>query len=117
LQIELDAFSGRPNPRWEPTGDQTANFLARFHALKPSPGSHAPPDSLGYRGFVVTANGGTVGGYDEVRIYRGLVFARRGDRAETFIDSERALENWLFDSLQGHVPESVLQYIKSEIKR
>jgi hypothetical protein len=99
------------------TEEQATGFLAQLRALKPSPGSHRPPDSLGYRGFVVTANGGTVGGYDKVIIYRGLVFTHRGDREETFVDSQHAMEHKLLDSSKGNVPESVLQYIKSEIEQ
>ena len=117
LQIELDAFSGRPNPNWRLTADQVVEFLKKFHALKAAPGVHSAPNNLGYRGFVVTANDETVGGYDELRVYHGLVFASRGDRTETFIDSERSMEHSLFDSSQDHVPESILQYIQSEIQR
>src|SRR3979411_614377 len=95
LQIELDAFSGRPNPNWRLTADQVVEFLKKFHALKAAPGVHSAPNNLGYRGFVVTANGETVGGYDELRVYHGLVFASRGDRTETFIDSEWSMPHRL----------------------
>src|SRR4029077_12855271 len=33
LQVELDAFSGQPNPRWELTADESAEFLAQFQKL------------------------------------------------------------------------------------
>jgi hypothetical protein len=117
LQIELDAFSGRPNPRWELTGTQAAEFLTLLRALRPAHGSHSMADGLGYRGFIVSANDGPVGGYDDIRLYRGTVLARRGGRTETFSDPERVLERWLLGSARGHVAESVLQYIQSEIGR
>jgi hypothetical protein len=40
LQIELDAFSGLPNSRWELTGAQAAEFLGLLRALRPAQGSH-----------------------------------------------------------------------------
>jgi len=117
LQIELDAFSGRPNPRWELTGAQAAEFLTLLRALPPAQGRHLTAEGLGYRGFVVSANDGQVNGYDDIRVYRGTVLSRRGDRAETFSDPERILERWLLRSARGHVDEPVLQYIQSEIGR
>jgi hypothetical protein len=117
LQIELDAFSGRPNPRWELTGAQAAEFLTLLRALPPAQGSHFTAEGLGYRGFVVSANDGQVNGYDDIRVYRGTVLSRRGNRAETFSDPERILEHWLLRSARSHVDEPVLQYIQSEIGR
>lgn len=117
MQIELDAFSGRPNPRWELTETQEAEFLTSLRALRPAQGSHSTADGLGYRGFIVRPNGASVDGYDDIRLYRGIVLARRGGHTETFSDPERVLERWLLDSARGHVAESVLQYIQSEIGR
>jgi hypothetical protein len=117
LEIELDAFSGRPNPRWELTGTQAAEFLARLRALRPTQEGQFGGEGLGYRGFVVRAKGEQVDGFDEVRLYRGTVLARHGDRTETFSDPDRILERWLLDSARGHVSETVLRNIQSEIGR
>ena len=76
MEIELDAFSGRPNPRWELTGAQAAEFLARLRALRPTQGRDFVVEDLGYRGFIVRAKGEPVDGFDEVRLYRGTFFAR-----------------------------------------
>jgi hypothetical protein len=117
LEVELDAFSGRPNPRWELTGPQAAEILARLRALPPLPDRPAGADGLGYRGFVLRATDGSLDGYDEVRLHRGIVLTRRGDRTEAFSDPERTLERQLLVTARGHVPEPVLQYIASEIGR
>ena len=117
LQVELDAFSGLPNPRWNLTEEQTAGFLTRFRALRTARDVPSTGGGLGYRGFVVRPNTGTVNGYDEIRLYHGTVRARRGDRVETFSDSDRGLERWLLDSARGHVDESILKYIRDEIGR
>jgi hypothetical protein len=117
LEIELDAFSGRPNPRWELTGEQAAEFLTRLRALRPTLRSHFEEGGLGYRGFIVRAKGEPLGGFDEVRLYRGTVLARYGGRTDTFSDAERILERWLLNSARGHVDGSVLQYVQGEIGR
>jgi hypothetical protein len=116
LQVELDAFSGRPNPRWELTDTQAAEFLARLRSLQPTKDSHRANEGLGYRGFVVRAKSEPVDGFDQIRLYRETVLARHGDRDETLNDPGRILERWLLDLARGHVPESVLLYVQSEIE-
>ena len=117
LQVELDAFSGRPNPRWDLTQTQAAEFLARLRKLQQAQSSFPRSDGLGYRGFIVSGNEGMLDSYNDARVYRGIVFARRGKREEIFADSERSLERWLLESARGHVDESALKYIESEIAR
>ena len=117
LQIELDAFSGQPNPRWELTKEQAVEFLRQFRALRAAPAGHSGGQGLGYRGFIVTSKGRLLNGYENVRLYRGYVFAQRGDPVETFHDQERRLEHWLLDSARGHVPESVLPFVQEQIER
>jgi hypothetical protein len=52
MLIELDVFSGRPNPRWELDEQSAAALRALEGRLAAS--DVAPPESpgLGYRGFV-----------------------------------------------------------------
>jgi hypothetical protein len=49
LQIELDAFSGLPNPRWELSEAQAAEFLTQLRALRPAQDRAGTNDGLGYR--------------------------------------------------------------------
>jgi hypothetical protein len=117
LQIELDAFSGRPNPRWELTGAEAEEFLERLRALEPTGGSTAAGDGLGYRGFIARPNGEPSDGLGEIRIYGGTVLAQRGGRAERLSDPGRGLERWLLDTARGHVAEPVLSHVRGEIGR
>lgn len=117
LQVELDAFSGRPNPRWELTEAQKEEFLSMLRGLHPAERESSTPGGLGYRGFVVHGKERSVNGYDEVRIVRGIVEARSVHHSDTFSDPERHLERFLLRSAYGHVSESVLQYIQSEIAK
>ena len=44
MRVELDVYSGRPNPRWELTDQQAAELLTRLEAAQPVPGDSASFD-------------------------------------------------------------------------
>jgi hypothetical protein len=117
LQVELDAFSGRPNPRWELTSTDTADFVKRLRGLPPAQLQAEAFEGLGYRGFIIRADREPVNGYEEIRLYRGIVITKRGNHEDAFNDADRALERWLLDSARGHVDEAVLQYVGTELAR
>src|SRR5689334_10274820 len=56
LQVELDVFSGRPNPKWILSPKEEKELLDRVHAdpkiMLPVAATNG---RLGYRGYVVTA--------------------------------------------------------------
>ena len=66
--IQLDVFSGRPNPAWVPTESEADQLADRLSGLPPAEGASLPMFVLGYRGFVVRAAGGK-----EIRVWRGYV--------------------------------------------
>lgn len=56
ITVELDIFSGNPNPRWTLTPKEENELIARVMA---EPSLTAPPKSaggLGYRGFTISAD-------------------------------------------------------------
>src|SRR5690606_26595479 len=53
IVAELDAFSGRPNPTFELSGEEAEEVARRLSGLPPAPGP-APAAGLGYRGFSLT---------------------------------------------------------------
>jgi hypothetical protein len=50
--VELDLFSGRPNPQWRLSGSARDRLLALLRAALPTHESASEP-GLGYRGFIV----------------------------------------------------------------
>jgi len=118
VQVELDAFSGSPNPVWQLDADLAVKILTRLRELQPSSQAGRSEGGLGYRGFVLRPDGGgSIEGYDTISIAHGRVLAQRGDRLEILSDHDRTLEWLLLESAKAHVPEQVLQYIRSEIAR
>lgn len=89
LLVELDVFSGRPNPRWE-LDEQSSQQLGRLQGRLTSTRQAPPePPGLGYRGFVYSDGSG------QVRVYRGYVRTVR----EVLGDPTFSVENFLLDRL------------------
>jgi hypothetical protein len=66
IEIELDVFSGRPNPRWRPDADTEARIRELLRGSHPS--AVAPEvGGLGYRGFVLHVDA------RELRVYADVV--------------------------------------------
>ena len=85
MLVELDVFSGRPNPRWEldePSGQKLRQLQNR---LKASRRAATEPLALGYRGFRYSDAAGPV------RAYHGLVETARGILADPSLSIERYL--------------------------
>ena len=67
MEIELDAFSGRPNPRWTLPPEEAGSIVDALSALPEVVVAEAPAN-LGYRGFVLRHPA------FEARVYDGHVF-------------------------------------------
>lgn len=105
MLVELDAFSGRPNPRWE-LDERSSQQLQRLQSRLTGT-SAAPPEApgLGYRGFLYSAAGG------QVRAYRGFVRTPR----EVLADPTFSIEKFLLD----HLPPDYADFkpsIEAELK-
>ncbi|HEY0035904.1 MAG TPA: hypothetical protein VGB66_04405, partial [Longimicrobium sp.] len=59
--VELDAFSGRPNPRWVLSEADAVELAKRLRALSPAATTELPPGILGFRGFRIHNPGGDAG--------------------------------------------------------
>lgn len=90
MRVELDVFSGRPNPRWE-LDEETAVALRRLLS-RLAVTTDTPPEQpgLGYRGFVFAGETG------RGRAYRGYVISSD----VVLADPSSSVERFLRD----HVP-------------
>jgi hypothetical protein len=86
--VELDAFSGRPNPRWQLTAGEARDLSARLSELERADGATLPDVGLGYRGFYVH----NVGGERIYYITHGLVAFVRGDQTRAVYRDGRGAE-------------------------
>lgn len=104
MLVELDVFSGKPNPRWEldaPAAQALRQLLSR---LKPSSRASAEPPGLGYRGFRISDAA------TEFHVLRGSV--RTADLV--YSDPELSIERYLLDQVP-HELSAVHEQIKAEL--
>jgi hypothetical protein len=113
VQVELDIFSGRPNPTWVLDQIQCQVFLTLLGALPRTQSLPPEPPGLGYRGFVVSQIPSRPGGL--LRAFQGYVKAGSGRSSSVLRDEERKLEHWLLESGKGHLEERVYQVVVIEL--
>ena len=97
VRVELDVYSGRPNPTWPLSEDQAQEFLARLAALPVAQQSGEFYDGLGYRGFIVHLTD-AAGVEATVRIYKNSISRNGGQGATYATDSDQQLERWLLQT-------------------
>jgi len=76
ISIELDVFSGRPNPSWELNSSESGELLKELSPLPEADKNKAEfYDGLGYRGFVITVQSTENAGSSPTiyRVYRGNI--------------------------------------------
>jgi hypothetical protein len=102
--VELDIFSGRPNPRLELSPAAEAECRARLGRLAPL-GSSSIPATLGYRGFILELPEG------EALVHRGVVNIQN----RAFADAGRNLERWLLGFFADSLSPQVMATVRKEI--
>lgn len=93
--VELDAFSGLPNPRWQLDVAEARELGTRLSGLPVAHGLMMPEAGLGYRGFVVH-----FGAHERLYVGKGLVAATREGSPVLYTDTKHA-EAYLKDLAQA----------------
>ena len=93
LEIELDVFSGRPNPRWVASPERSAAMSRALSSLPDAP-DRPEPGHLGYRGFILQQPG------LRARVYRGHVTVTTNGVTRTFVDSAGLEQQLIADASQ-----------------
>lgn len=106
-EVELDIFSGRPNPTWSLTDSQTASLLEMVDGL-PRTESDAHSGKLGYRGMIVRLRGARAG---EIAVTAGVVALDSVRHA----DSDRHVERWLLETGRSFLDPSIYEIVEAEI--
>jgi hypothetical protein len=109
IRIELDIFSGRPNPTWSLNDEQSREFAIRFGALKKYRTNRKLYEGLGYRGFTVTG----FLDYDRVAVWGGLVQTNRAVEREKLLDEAGRLEWFLLETSKGQIDEDLYRIVAS----
>lgn len=106
--LEVDVFSGRPNPR-ERLAVETANDVYR-QVQELAPTVAAPiPDQLGYRGMLILQDKGYM-----LRVYQGTVFLTEEGKTNYFLDTRRTLERRLLQEAKPWLEPDLYEDILNE---
>lgn len=112
-EVELDVYSGMPNPKWMLSEPQTRDLLGRLAAL-PRISRSALPNPLGYRGFVVRVS--DAGRQQVIQVGRGVVSVSSGAQTHYGEDANRALERWLLDSGSVFLNSELTNLVQRELR-
>lgn len=117
MQVEVDVYSGRPNPRWDLSPRQAEELRELVRQLPGGEGEGFRPDNLGYRGLIVRGAGSGEADFDELFIGNGIVVASGRGGARKFIDSGRAVERWVLKTGEGRLEGDLYEYLTAEVGR
>jgi hypothetical protein len=80
VAVELDIFSGRPNPIWIAVGPQAREIATLMQRLEPMMETMREPPGLGYRGFLITI------GDTHAAVFGGAITVTRDGESQVFRD-------------------------------
>ena len=97
VRVELMVFSGRPNPSFQLTEDETEELARRVAALPRGAVQPSPP-GLGYQGFRVTSDRA---GEEpaQMTVLNGVCTSEDGDDIR---EDTGGVEGWLLDLARRH---------------
>lgn len=100
MRVELDIFSGRPNPSWQMSAEEAAEFLKRIRSL-PKKEKPSEESGLGYRGFVISNAEKMPSIPFEVRVYKGVLTIHE-DGSQAYYKDVNAVERLLLQQAREH---------------
>ena len=113
VEVELDIFSGMPNPTWVLTKAEADSFVAQLAAL-PRTSATELLGNLGYRGFIVHVTQGA--DTQLIRIQKGKVHISSGAMSVYASDKDRKLERWLFHTGKPHLKAELFSIVEREFR-
>ncbi len=118
-EVELDLFSGRPNPVWKLEPALCEDLEQRISRLPKAPSfREGGTERLGYRGFRIRLPSESAKGVDSLYIFGGRVTRINGSDRTQYLDAEKQLELWLLSTSAGAEPaldKNLLEQLVTEI--
>jgi hypothetical protein len=110
--VEVDLYSGRPNPAWPLTPEEVARLVERVDGLAPADEAE-PPGRLGYRGlrFRLHAQGREIASGES---FDGHLRFQDSAGSRHLADPGREVERWLLKTGKGKIEPQVYQTLRNE---
>ena len=112
-EVELDIFSGMPNPTWILT-DAEADTFVKLVAALPQTSARELSGNLGYRGFIVECAQGP--NTQLIRVQKSTVQISKGVTNVYADDKDRKLERWLLNTGETHLDDELFQMAERELR-
>lgn len=112
-EVELDIFSGMPNPTWILTDAEADSFVKQLAVLSRTSATELS-GNLGYRGFIVQCMDGA--NSQLIRIQTGIVHISKGATNIYAYDEERKLERWLLNTGKPHLKNDLFEMVEREVQ-
>jgi hypothetical protein len=113
VEVELDIFSGMPNPAWVLTDAEADSFVRKLAALSQASATELS-GNLGYRGFIVQVTEGANSSL--IRIQNGKVHISKGATNLYAYDKDRELERWLLNTGKPHLKNELFEIAEREFR-
>lgn len=113
VKVELDIFSGMPNPTWVLTNAEADSFVKQLAALSRTSATELA-GKLGYRGFIVQVTQGP--NTQLIRIQAGTVQISKDATNVYAYDEDRELERWLLNTGKPHMKNELFQIAEREFQ-
>jgi hypothetical protein len=116
MHVTLDIFSGRPNPRWELSQEQSSEFLKKISKLETKENFQdgSDKDGLGYRGVLVEEEN-VAQKSRKFEVYSGIVNVVENDSSYALDDKGYGIERWLLQTAPNNL-DDLVKYVKQEIE-
>jgi hypothetical protein len=113
VEVELDIFSGMPNPTWVLTSAEADNFVQQLAALSRTSATELL-GNLGYRGFIVQVT--QAADTQLIRIQNGIVHITQGTANAYALDKNRELERWLLNTGKPQLKNELFEIAERELR-
>jgi hypothetical protein len=109
MRVELDIFSGRPNPSWELSAEEATELAKRLIPLSKAE-EHSEEGGLGYRGFLISNPEAVAGIPSQIRVYQGAITISNNGIEQAYKDLN-GIERWLIQQARKHGYENLVRGI------
>jgi hypothetical protein len=112
-EVQLDIFSGMPNPTWILTNAEADSFEKQLAALPRTPARELS-GKLGYRGFIVQCT--QANNVQLIRIQNVAIHISKGATNVYVSDKDRELERWLLNTGRPHLKNEIFQIAERDLR-
>ena len=113
VAVEVDIFSGRPNPGWTLSEADATTFRSKLSGLQKT-AARSLSANLGYRGLVITMPQETA---TKIHVQNGVVEVSGSTPSSFFLDPQRSLERWLVGTGREFLSSGILEAIDVDLKK